>query len=378
MFVSKSIWNTLRVVFKGIYKNKRILVTGHTGFKGSWLVEWLLTLGSEVAGFSVDVPTRPSHFEETSLKKRLACHFQGDIADYSEISKAVEEFDPEIVFHLAAQAIVNVAYENPSLTFQTNMCGMVNVLDVIRRSSSVKAAVLITSDKCYENVEWEYGYRETDRLGGKDPYSASKACAEIAFSSMCRSFFEDEKCPRIATSRAGNVIGGGDWALNRLVPDCVRAWSQENKVIIRSPKATRPWLNVLDPVSGYLWLGACLWERQEGLHGESFNFGPRPESIHTVEQLIEEMTKTWPLGGWQLDGERATGREATLLSLSCDKAVRRLGWKATLNFEEAVEMTVQWYRDYCSRKFQALALTHQQIESYEQRGRERGLVWAEL
>jgi len=363
-------------VFKGIYKNRRVLVTGHTGFKGSWLAEWLLNLGADVAGFSVDVPTKPSHFEETGLEKRLARHFQGDITDYSEISKTVKEFDPEVVFHLAAQAIVNVGYENPRLTFQTNICGMVNVLDAIQ-TSSVKAAVLITSDKCYENVEWEYGYRETDRLGGKDPYSASKACAEIAFSSMCRSFFNDENCPRIATARAGNVIGGGDWAPDRLVPDCVRAWSQKNKVVIRSPEATRPWQNVLEPVSGYLWLGARLWERQEGLHGESFNFGPGPESIHTVGQVIDEMTKTWPDCGWQLDGERAAGREATLLSLSCDKTVHRLGWQATLGFEEAVEMTAQWYRDFCSGKCRTLALTRHQIESYEERGRERGRVWAE-
>ena len=363
-------------MFKGIYKNKRVLVTGHTGFKGSWLSEWLLLLGADVAGFSIDVPTHPSHFEETGLAKRLVHHFEGDITDYGEISKAVEEFKPEVVFHLAAQAIVNVSYENPRLTFQTNMCGMVNVLDAIRRSSSVKAAVLITSDKCYENLEWEYGYRETDRLGGKDPYSASKACAEIAFSSMCRSFFTAEKCPRIATSRAGNVIGGGDWALDRIVPDCVRAWSQGKRVVIRSPGAIRPWQHVLEPASGYLYLGARLWERQESLHGESFNFGPKTESIYTVEQVVDEMIKTWPDGSWQLDSERVAGREATLLNLSCDKAALRLGWQATLDFREAVEMVAQWYRDYCSGKHQALDLTRQQIGFYEQKGRERDRVWA--
>jgi CDP-glucose 4,6-dehydratase len=363
-------------MFGGIYRRRRVLVTGHTGFKGVWLAEWLLKLGADVAGFSVDVPTRPSLFEEARLRPRLARHYVGDIADFNAIGKAIEEFQPEIVFHLAAQAIVKVGYEHPRLTFQTNLCGMVNLLDAIRRSSSVKAAVLITSDKCYENEEQEHAYRESDRLGGHDPYSASKACAEIAFGAMCRSFFEDRKSARIATARAGNVVGGGDWAASRLVPDCVRAWSQGSRVVIRSPEATRPWQNVLDPLSGYLLLGAGLWGDSTGLHGEAFNFGPMGESVHPVKHIVDGMAETWPDGGSQVDGKGVVGREATLLSVCSEKAATRLGWQPTLEFDEAVKMTGQWYRDFYDGSQDALDLTRHQIKTYEQKGRERDRVWA--
>ena len=243
-------------MFENIYKGKRVLITGHTGFKGSWLCTWLLDLGATVAGFSVDIPTEPSHFEALGLSARIE-NFKGDVRNKSSLDEAMNKFRPDIVFHMAAQSLVRKSYEDPILTFETNSIGTLNLLDCLRDHPSVIAAILITSDKCYENVEWIWGYRENDRLGGKDPYSASKACAEIISKVYMETFFK-EKGPSIATTRAGNVIGGGDWALDRIVPDCARAWSKGEKVEIRNPNATRPWQHVLEPLSGYLVLGQKL------------------------------------------------------------------------------------------------------------------------
>ena len=230
-------------MFENIYHDRRVLVTGHTGFKGSWLSSWLLDLGATVAGFSTNVPTKPSHFEVLRLTDRIE-HFEGDVRNKGSLQKAIDKFYPEIVFHFAAQSLVRKSYEDPALTFETNSTGTLNLLECLRSQPSVKAAVLITSDKCYENVEWLWGYRENDRLGGKDPYSASKACAELISRVYMESFFK-KNGPNIATARAGNVIGGGDWASDRIVPDCVRAWSEKKPIITRSPKATRPWQHVL-------------------------------------------------------------------------------------------------------------------------------------
>lgn len=281
-------------MFGEIYKGKRVFVSGHTGFKGSWLCLWLKKLGAEVRGFSSYVPSEPSHYNVIKLNELLS-ETEGDIRNFNTVLNAFEEFQPEIVFHLAAQAIVRTAYEEAKLTFDTNLGGTVNLLDAIRKTPSVQTAVFITSDKVYENLEWEFGYRESDLLGGKDPYSASKACAEIAFSAYMRSYFSQaESKVYLTTARAGNVIGGGDWARDRIIPDCVRSWSRNEASSIRSPHATRPWQHVLEPISGYLWLGALLHKRTQNLSGVPFNFGPKAEINKSVQDLIMEMQKTKP------------------------------------------------------------------------------------
>lgn len=370
------IWRKDRLIFGGAYKGRRVLVTGHTGFKGSWLSHWLLQLGAEVAGYSLYVPSEPSNFEVLKLADRLH-DYRRDVRNLEDLQATFDEVKPEIVFHLAAQAIVRAAYDEPKLTFDTNLGGTVNVLEVVRRSPSVKAAVFITSDKCYENVEWQYGYREIDRLGGKDPYSASKACAEIAVSAYGRSFFPAHGGKKIASTRAGNVIGGGDWARDRIIPDCVRAWANGKEAVVRSPRATRPWQHVLEPVGGYLWLGSRLLAKQADVVGEAFNFGPRVEVNQPVSRLIEEMMKVWRGVSWKHQNDGSEQRpEAGLLKLCCDKALQRLGWQATLSFEKTVTMTTEWYRAYYAGTQDMREFTNSQIHTYVQLAQESGLQWA--
>lgn len=361
--------------FSGVYNNRRVLVIGHTGFKGSWLSLWLTRLGAEVAGFSKYLPSKPCHFEVTRLREKLA-HHEGDIRNIDELKKVFAKFRPQIVFHLAAQPIVRESYDNPKITFDTNLGGTVNVLECIRQASSVEAAVIITSDKCYENLGKDMAYRENDRLGGEDPYSASKACAEIACHAYFQSFFNRADAPRIATTRAGNVIGGGDWALDRIIPDCVRAWSRNEAPVIRKPEATRPWQHVLEPVGGYLWLGVCLLNKFEGVANESFNFGPRKEVVKSVRELVDSFLKYWGKGIWKhapLEGEK---KEASLLKLSCDKALERLSWKPFLTFEETAELTAQWYKKYYERNDADLYdYTNSQIDWYVQKAIGQGLPW---
>ena len=365
----------MKQLYDGVYTGARVLVTGHTGFKGSWLCEWLLKLGAEVAGYSLYVPTQPSNFEVLGLGARLK-DVRGDVRDLAALKRVFDEYQPRFVFHLAAQAIVKESYDNPKTTFDTNLGGTLNVIEAIRATPGVETAIIITSDKCYENVEQEEGYRETDRLGGKDPYSASKACAEIAFSAYWRSFFEGGP-QQLATTRAGNVIGGGDWARDRIVPDCIRAWVDGGPATIRSPTSTRPWQHVLEPLSGYLWLGAKLRQNQAGVAGEAFNFGPGPEVTQSVSQLLTEMTKTWARHEWRTNADAATGkREAGLLKLSCDKAWSRLGWKALLTFEETVVMTAEWYREHYSGNTDLHRYTLGQIAEYERLAHAREAPWA--
>ena len=362
-------------MFAKAFHEKRVLVTGHTGFKGAWLVEWLLAQGAKVAGYSVDVPTDPALFTVLGHEKRIRHEF-GDIRDPKKLEASLASFQPEVVFHLAAQPLVRLSYEEPRLTFETNVMGTVNVMEALRRTPSVRAAVLVATDKCYENVEWEWGYRENDPLGGKDPYSASKAGAEIAFHAYSRSFFADHGKLRIASARAGNVIGGGDWAKDRIVPDCMRAWSQGGEPLIRNPRSTRPWQHVLEPLSGYLWLGARLLQAQDRLAGESFNFGPAPRITQPVEVLIAEMQKTWKACRWKQDpAGGGSMKEANLLKLNCDKAYERLGWEAVLSFEESVAWTTEWYRDFYSQKSME-ALTRAQIQNYINLASQRGQSWA--
>lgn len=361
-------------MFNNTYKNKKVIVTGHTGFKGTWLTRWLTMLGAEVMGISDGIPTNPSMFEILGLEEKIS-HRIIDIREAEPLSKAILEFQPDYIFHLAAQAIVSTSYADPLGTISTNVLGTAHVLDAIRQLSNACVAVIITSDKCYENVEWEWGYRETDRLGGKDIYSASKGSAEIIFHAYFHSFLKHCSKIRIASARAGNVIGGGDWAKDRIVVDSVLNWQKRDPVQVRSPEATRPWQHVLEPLSGYLWLGANL-AKNEQLNGESFNFGPRAEQNRRVVDLISDIFEYWDKG---FDCYQITGNipfhEAGLLKLNCDKALFHLKWQPTLFYEECVRMVGEWYAGYYIKKQNIQQLTQCQIELYMRLAKERGNKW---
>lgn len=364
-------------LFHNIYSGKRVLVTGHTGFKGSWLSLWLKQLGAEVHGISEYVVSSPSHYDliVENDKALFKSDLRIDVRNYEELKAAIDRIQPEVVFHLAARPIVKDCMTNPKRAFDVNLGGTINMLTILKDSPFVKAGVFITSDKCYENVEWEYGYRESDRLGGKDPYSASKACAEIAFSSYFRTYFQDSST-KIATGRAGNVIGGGDWADYRIIPDCVRAWSKNETLEIRSPNATRPWEHVLEPLSGYLQLGERLLNSDSQINGESFNFGPDNSVVNNVLETIETMAPFWENPKWSTPSENLSKNEAVLLSLCCDKAANRLGWKATLSYKETVEMTSKWYKNYYDHDgINSIEFSYQQIEQYCHKARELKLTW---
>ena len=373
-------------MFADCYAGRRVFITGHTGFKGSWLAAWLLELGAEVAGYALDAPSTPSCFEAIGLEKRIR-HIHGDVRDRERLAGAVADFAPEVVFHMAAQALVRPSYEDPALTFETNAIGTLNLLEAVRRTPDVRAVVCITSDKCYRNDEWVWGYRETDHLGGEDPYSASKACAEIIARSYFASFFRDG--PAMATARAGNVIGGGDWATDRIVPDCARAWAAKRAVSIRSPFATRPWQHVLEPLSGYLWLGAGLLMEKKGnaselpLDKEAFNFGPAADVNATVARVADALALHWPGFAVEMDRDGQAGKkESTLLKLCCDKALAHLGWKAALHFDETIALTAAWYREYYAGQGRTdgeggmFAFTVRQIAEYSARAAQRGVPWA--
>ncbi|RHX78260.1 CDP-glucose 4,6-dehydratase [Leptospira yasudae] len=361
-------------MFQNVYKNKRVLITGHTGFKGSWLAIWLQSLGAEVAGFSLDLPTSPNHFDLLELNQKIK-DYRGDIRDRNSLANAIDEFKPQIIFHMAAQALVRKSYQDPVSTFETNVMGMVNLLDLIRTRNWIEVAVLITSDKAYRNDEWCWGYRETDALGGHDPYSSSKSCADLIAQSYFDSFLKETKT-RIAITRAGNVIGGGDWANDRIVPDCVKAWSKGESVSIRSPLATRPWQHVLEPLSGYLWLGARLYLQQEDLNGEAFNFGPEASVNQTVEELLNAMVERWPGVKWEVpQGFESGGKEANLLKLSCDKVLFHLKWQAVLGFTETVDFTVNWYRNWLEKKETIYDFTLSQISHYCELASKKNYVW---
>ena len=369
-------------MFANAYKGKRVFITGHTGFKGSWLAAWLTQLGATVCGYSSDIPTQPAHFEAMGLAQHME-DMRGDIRNRKKMTSAMQQFRPDVVFHLAAQALVRKSYEDPITTFESNMLGTMNVLEAVRNTPSVAAVVMITSDKCYRNDEWVWGYRETDHLGGADPYSASKGCAEIIAQSYFQSFFKEG--PACATVRAGNVIGGGDWALDRIVPDCARAWAEGRPVVIRSPWATRPWQLVLEPLSGYLQLGARLLDNGNEAftpRGEAYNFGPAATVNNTVGEVVQALAAYWPGFTSEMDLSGQAGmKECTLLKLCCDKALAHLHWKATLTFEETIRFTAQWYEHfYRSGETKASAMlkyTLGQIDSYVDLARQRDLPWAQ-
>ena len=359
-----------------VFKDKKILITGHTGFKGAWLTAWLKLLGAEIIGVSLDVVSNPSHFTEAKLDAGIK-DLRIDIRDKSLIEEVALKEKPDFVFHLAAQSLVRESYLNPVETWTTNLMGSLNVLEALRKIDKKCAAVIITSDKCYDNVEWPWGYKETDSLGGPDPYSSSKGAAELLIKSYISSFFSSEDCNvRIASARAGNVIGGGDWAKDRIIPDCVKAWSEDKVVKLRNPNATRPWQHVLEPLSGYLRLAYDLYESRR-LHGEPFNFGPPAQQNQSVLELVEVMSHYWDQVRWE-DISKKTEQpyESGLLKLNCDKALHEMNWKAVMDFEETISMTAEWYKSFYLNPITILDLTNSQLEKYTELAKSRGLDWA--
>lgn len=363
--------------FNDIYRTKKVLVTGHTGFKGSWLCTWLISLGADVYGVSKDIPTNPSMFVELGLEDKMTS-FTEDVRNLEPLRRIINEIQPDIIFHLAAQPIVSLSYKSPLETITTNVIGTANVLEILKDYSKHCAAVVITSDKCYDNVEWVWGYKETDALGGKDIYSGSKGAAEVIFKSYYNSFFKKENFPvKLATARAGNVIGGGDWALDRIIPDCMRSWSEGKVVEIRSPKATRPWQHVLEPLSGYLQLGEQLYKDKK-LSGESFNFGPQSEYNNTVQEILELMSVRWhfvdPKDAYKITDD-IKFHEAGLLKLNCDKALFNFRWMPTLDFKSLLEYTGDWYYDFYKNKLDMFKYTIAQIEGYQNLAIKKGIKW---
>lgn len=360
-----------------VFNGARALVTGHTGFKGSWLSLWLTQLGAKVSGISLGVPTEPSHFEAGGLAERVDDR-RLDIRDGGALKALVKDIQPDFVFHLAAQALVRRSYADPADTWQTNTIGTLNVLEALRCLNNPCVAVLITSDKCYDNVEWVWGYRETDALGGPDPYSASKGAAELAIRSYVRSFFPADGMVRIGVGRAGNVIGGGDWAEDRIVPDCMRAWSRNETVLLRNPMATRPWQHVFEPLSGYLNLALALKE-SVALHGQPFNFGPPAQQNHSVGELVMAMSNHWDQVRWEdVSAQYGGPYESGLLKLNCDKALHYLHWRAVWDFDVTVRETALWYRRYYEQSSQSVGeFSLGQIQAYVDAARELGLAWAQ-
>ena len=364
--------------FKNIYKGKKVLITGHTGFKGSWLTTWLIQLGAQVTGYSLEPPTKPNMFEICGLHNKIT-HITGDIRSEEKLKNIFKEYKPEIVFHMAAQPLVMMSYKNPRLTYETNIMGTVNVFEAVRASKSVEVVVNITSDKCYENKEWIYGYREIDPMGGYDPYSSSKGCSELVTSAYRNSYFNPENHGNshnvtLASVRAGNVIGGGDWAENRLIPDCIKSLIQKETIIIRNPKAIRPWQHVLEPLSGYLWLGSLIW-RYGPKFGECWNFGPSDNNILTVEEIVNEIIHLWGNGKYLIDNNSKL-HEVNLLKLDINKSKYYLGWKPVYDINESLKQTINWYLNYYNKKENMYKHTLKQIKNYIKSAKKYKLTWA--
>jgi len=355
--------------FNRFYKNKKILITGHTGFKGAWLTLWLKELGAEILGYALAPPTSPNLFDLLRLVDDII-HVVGDIRDESRLLSVFQSFRPELVFHLAAQPLVRLSYKDPRLTYETNVMGTINLYEAIRRTDSVRVVVNITSDKCYENREWVYGYRETDPMGGYDPYSSSKGCAELVTSAYRSSYFNPEDYGKthnvaLASVRAGNVIGGGDWGEDRLVPDCFRSLLCGRKILIRNPEAVRPWQHVLEPLSGYLLLAKRLFENGQPYVG-AWNFGPFDEDAKPVEWLVQRICEKW---GNSATYEVTHGKhphEAHYLKLDCSKAITVLGWHPRWRLETAIDKVIEWFEVYrCGEDTENLwSICLQQIQEY--------------
>tara|TARA_B100000029_G_scaffold263414_1_gene259587 strand:- start:3643 stop:4719 length:1077 start_codon:yes stop_codon:yes gene_type:complete len=349
-----------------IFKNKRVLVTGHTGFKGAWLTTWLVLLGAKVLGISKNLPTKPSFYKELKISKNII-DLRFDIKDLNKLKKTVKKFKPDFIFHLAAQSLVNVSYKSPLMTWQTNLVGTINVLESIKFLKKKCVCVIITSDKCYRNYEVKKGYKETDELGGYDPYSASKGAAEIAVRSYIKSFFSNPKKYRIATARAGNVIGGGDWNKGRLIPDCIIAAQSGETAKIRNQNSTRPWQHVIELIYGYLKLSVTL-KNNKLLHGESFNFGPNKQKNRKVKEVLDQINYRWNFFRWKKHKyKKLLNRESKLLKLNCEKSYKKLKWKLIMSFQETIQLTLDWYKYYYSKQKDIYGFTVSQINYYKKK-----------
>lgn len=330
------------------WKGKKVFLTGHTGFKGSWTVLWLLSLGANVKGYSLEPITNPSLFNIANIEDGIESEI-GDIEDLKKLRKSISDFSPEIVIHMAAQPLVRVSYQDPIGTYKTNVIGTLNLFEAVRSCNSIRVVLNVTTDKCYENKEWEWGYREDEPMGGHDPYSSSKACSELLTSAYRRSFFSHEGKVSIASARAGNVIGGGDWSMDRLIPDAISAFSSEKQLMIRNPMATRPWQHVFEPISGYLLLCEKLYEEGSSF-AEGWNFGPHYDDIKTVKEVIEYIISKWPnKATWKYDDIEHL-HEAQLLHLDISKAQSRLGWRPTWNLDKALDNIISWHEAFLSGK----------------------------
>jgi CDP-glucose 4,6-dehydratase len=367
-------------MFRNAYKGKKVLITGHTGFKGSWLAVWLRELGADVTGYSLAPPSVPSNFSACRLQDKIT-HIEGDIRDLETLQRVFDKHQPEFVFHLAAQALVRTSYLDPKLTFDTNIGGTVNILEAARMTPSVRVLINITSDKCYENREWAWGYRENDPLGGHDPYSASKGGAEVVFAAYLKSFFRKEAGGReigAASVRAGNVIGGGDWGTDRLIPDCIRALTGAKTIELRNPNAIRPWQHVLEPLSGYLLLGAMLETTPAAFSG-AWNFGPSGRDHLTVGQIAEKLVSLWGSGAWMdVSSKSAAVHEARTLKLCCDKALAELNWHSALDIEQCLQYLTQWYKLFYEngQAGDMYDICRAQIMRYADRAKEQKLEWS--
>jgi len=360
-------------LFNGSYKDKIVLVTGHTGFKGSWLVYWLNRMGAKVIGYSLEAPTLPNHIGLLDLD---IISIIGDIRDLDKLNEVFQKYKPDIVFHLAAQPLVRLSYLNPIETYETNVIGTLKVYEACRKAN-VKAIVNITSDKAYENKEWIWGYRENDPLGGYDPYSSSKGCADLLTNSYRSSYFNLDNYKRthetlLSSCRAGNVIGGGDWAKDRLITDIMLSVSQKKKVSIRNPKATRPWQHVLEPLSGYLLIGQKLLENRKEF-AEAWNFGPSDEGSITVEEVVNNVKKYWDVIEYEVNEDINQLHEANLLKLDCSKAHIKLKWKDVWNSDTTFEKTVKWYKNFYEKN---VILTSKDLDDYIKDAKKIGLAWA--
>jgi len=349
-------------VSPSFWKNKRVFLTGHTGFKGSWLSLWLQSMGAIVKGYALSPPTTPSLFLEAQVEQYMES-FIGDIRDLDVLKEQMTSFNPEILIHMAAQPLVRLSYSEPLETYTTNVIGTVNVLEAAKSCSALKSIVSVTTDKCYENKEWSWGYRENEPMGGHDPYSSSKGCAELVTSAYRRSYFYTPETPSLASARAGNVIGGGDWADDRLIPDILRAFENKVPVIIRNPLSTRPWQHVLEPLSGYLVLAEKLYTEGDA-YAEGWNFGPKEESAQPVNWILDKLVKNWGNGAsWELD-KNNNPHEAGFLKLDCSKAASRLNWQPKWGLEHTLNLIVDWHQKWLeghSIKEQCL----KEIESYQ-------------
>ena len=335
-------------LFGSVYAGKKVLVTGHTGFKGSWLTIWLKELGADIIGYALDPYTSKDNFVVTKISEKIS-DVRGDIRDYEKLEKIFQKYNPEIVFHLAAQPIVRESYLNPKETYDTNVGGTVNVFECCRLTNSVKVIINVSSDKCYENKEWIWGYRENDPMGGYDSYSSSKGCSELITAAYRKSFFNpdhfEEHGKNLSSVRAGNVIGGGDWQKDRIIPDCVRAFENNKPIEIRSPRATRPWQHVLEPLSGYLLLASRMYKEPQKFCG-AWNFGPNQDSIITVGEIADMIVAKWGSGSWIDRSNQSEPHEANLLSLDISKAKSYLKWSPVWDIETTIEKTVKWYKEY--------------------------------